>query len=229
MNDPYVYNGTTVLKNKLDIKDETKLEKAESDFLILAISNLKQSNFKIDSIFDILKIHKALFSNLYEWAGKVRTIDIYKSEALLGNNSIDYVYSYYINIALKELDNEFTNIEWDYLSPKEKINKICYFISEFWHIHPFREGNTRTTAMALYFLIKKAKLHINIDFLNKNGKYFRNALVLSCLYNSSKPQYLLGIVYDSTTLKNEKNKKYAYSNHTINKLKTIKKPKDWKR
>ncbi|MBP5091134.1 MAG: Fic family protein [Bacilli bacterium] len=28
-------------------------------------------------------------------------------------------------------------------------------MSEFWHIHPFREGNTRTSAMALYFLIKK--------------------------------------------------------------------------
>ena len=80
MNDPYVYEGTSVLKNKLNIRDSEKLERAEADFLILATSNLKRSNFEINSIFDCFKIHKHLFENLYDWAGTPRTIDIFKGE-----------------------------------------------------------------------------------------------------------------------------------------------------
>ena len=181
MKDPYVYEGTNVLKNKLDIKDEATLEKAESDFVGLAANRLRHSDFVIENIEDGLKIHKFLFSNLYDWAGLPRTIDIFKGESLLDGRSIDYVYTFYIDKALNDLNKEFQEVDWDVLDAKEKIEKICYFVTEFWHIHPFREGNTRTSAMLLYFLIKKANLHVNIDFLSKNGKYFRNALALNSL------------------------------------------------
>jgi len=238
MKDPYVYEGTDVLINKLGIKDQELLDQAESDFAMLAIQNLKMSNFSFDSIFDCLTIHGRLFSNVYTWAGKVRTIDIYKSEPLLNSCSIDYVFASYIDDALNDLQKEFSMVEWDNLNAEDKVTKICYFLSEFWHIHPFREGNTRTTAMMLYFLIKKTGLHINLDFLSKNGKFFRNALVLSCLYSNSKPSYLFGIVADSVSCKNITSskyesingfevKKYAYTNHTMQKLKTIEKPNDW--
>ena len=237
MKDPYVYEGTNVLKNKLDIKDEATLGKAESDFVGLAANRLRHSDFVIENIQDGLKIHKFLFSNLYDWAGLPRTIDIFKGESLLGGRSIDYVYAFYIDKALIDLNKEFQEVDWDVLNSKEKIEKICYFVTEFWHIHPFREGNTRTSAMLLYFLIKKANLHVNIDFLSKNGKYFRNALALNSLYSNSKLEYILGIVTDSVTLKNISSKKYetiegfevnkySYSNHTIEKIKTIEKPFD---
>lgn len=237
--DPYVYEGTNVLINKLNIRDLGKLDKAESDFASLAISQLRNSDFEVSSIFDLFEIHRRLFSALYDWAGKPRTIDIYKAEPLLGGKSVDYVFASYIDTALEELQKEFATTDWEALDNSERIGKVCYFVSEFWHIHPFREGNTRTSAMALYFLIKKAGLHVNVDFLSRNGKFFRNALVLSCLYSSSKTGYLLGIVTDSVTLKNEISgkydtiegtevKKYSHSHHTTNILETIKKPADWK-
>ena len=83
-------------------------------------------------------------------------------------------------------------------------------------------------------------MHVNIDFLSRNGKYFRNALVLSCLYSSSKPEYLFGIVADSASVKNEESgkyetiegievNKYAYTHHTMEKMETIKKPEDWRK
>lgn len=239
MKDPYVYEGTNVLKNKLGIRDEDELDRAESAYALFNIDDLKHSSFQINTIFDVLEIHKRIFSDLYDWAGKPRTIDIYKAESLLGGSSIDYVFAFYINQVLTELDEEFQKVAWNELNTKEKIEKICYFVSEFWHIHPFREGNTRTSAMMLYFLIKKAGLHINIDYLSKNGKYFRNALALSSLYSSSKPEYLFRIVEDSVTIKNVSSKKYetingvevekyAYASHTTDKMKTIKKPEDWK-
>ncbi len=237
MKDPYVYDGTNILINKFNIKDEKVLDKAESDFASLAINSLRKSDFSFDSIWDCLTIHKLLFSKVYDWAGQIRTIDIYKGESLLDGRSIDYAFASYIKQALSILQKEFEEVEWETLTPEEKISKICYFVSEFWHIHPFREGNTRTSAMMLYFLIKKAGLHVNIDFLSKNGKYFRNALALSCLYSASKTEYLLSIVTDSVTLKNVSSKKYetidgkevdkySYTTHTVKKLETIKRPED---
>lgn len=239
--DPYVYEGTNVLINKLNIQDPDKLDKAESDFASLAISHLRNSDFEVNSIYDFLGIHRRLSSALYGWAGKPRIIDIYKSEPLLGGKPIDYVFASYIDTALEELQKEFEAIDWDAFDPSAKIGKACHFASELWHIHPFREGNARASAMALYFLVKKAGLHANIDFLSRNGKFFRNALVLSCcLYSASKTEYPLGIVSDSVTLKNKNSgkyesiegtevKKYSYNHHTTDRLETIKKPADWKR
>ena len=238
MNDPYVYKGTNVLINKLNIKDEKALDQAETAYALFAIDELKNSDFSFNSIFDGLKIHKTIFGDIYEWAGKPRTIDIFKGEPLLGGKSIDYVFASYINQALTDLQKEFEVVDWGSLSGKQKVESVCYFVSEFWHIHPFREGNTRTSAMMLYFLIKKAGLHVNIGFLSKHGKYFRNALALSCLYSHSKKEYLLGIVTDSASVKNETSgkyetiagvevEKYSYTQHTMEKLETIKKPSDW--
>lgn len=240
MTDPYVYKGTNVLINKLNIKNEIELDKIETEYALFNIDALKTSDFQINTIFDCLKIHNILFSDVYDWAGQLRTINIFKKEPILGGRSIDYVFASYLETALNELQNEFKQIHWDIMSPKDKLEKVCYFVSEFWHIHPFREGNTKTSAMMLYFLIKKAGLHVNIDFLSKNGKYFRNALALSCLYSSSKPEYLLGIVSDSVSMKNKASgkyetiegieiEKYSYTHHTIEKIETIKKPDDWKK
>ncbi len=240
MRDPYVYEGTNVLKNKLNIKDDAKLEEAEGGFAGLAANGLRRKQFRINDIHDVLKIHEYLFHKIYDWAGQLRTIDIFKGESLLGGRSVDYVFASYIPQALNDLNKEYQSIEWEKLSNIEKIEKICYFVTEFWHIHPFREGNTRTTSLMLYFLIKKAGLHVNYDFLAKNGKYFRNALVLNSLYSNSKPEYILGIVSDSVTVKNVSSEKYetidgfevdkyAYTNHTTERIKTIEKPSDWEK
>ena len=238
MRDPYVYEGTDILINKLNIKDEKQLNQIETSFAIFAIDELKNSEFQIESIFDCLEIHRRLFADLYSWAGQLRTIDIFKGEPILNGRSVDYVFASYLKEALEELQQEFEDMNFALLEPKERLEKVCYFVSEFWHIHPFREGNTRTSALMLYFLIKKAGLRINMDFLSKNGKYFRNALVLSCLYSSSKTEYLLGIVNDSVSIKNETTNKYetiegievnkySYTHHTMEKMETIQKPKDW--
>ena len=240
MKDPYLYEGTNVLKNLLDVHDGQKLDSIESGYAIINIDALKNSDFELKSIFDVFTIHKIIFEDIYEWAGNPRTIDIFKGKSILDGRSIDYVFSSYINQAILDLDKEFKSVNWDSLNNEERIQKICYFVSEFWHIHPFREGNTRTSSLMLYFLIKKAGLHVNLNFLQKNGKYFRNALVLSCLYSSSKPELLLGIVKDSVSIKNVSSKKYetidgyevdkySYTNHTIEKIKTIEKPSNWKK
>lgn len=240
MKDPYLYEGTNVLRNKLNIYDSDKLEAAECSLVDLATLSLRRSEFKFTQIKDAFEIHRFLFNSVYDWAGRERSIDIYKSEPILGGSSIDYVFASYIDKAIDELEKEYKETKWKNFLPNQAIEKICYFVSEFWHIHPFREGNTRTSCMMLYFMLKQANLHVDLSFLSKHNKYFRNALVLSCLYSNSKPEFLIGIVTDSSAIKNfntskyetidgKEVSKYSYTHHTIKKLETIKKPEDWRK
>jgi fido (protein-threonine AMPylation protein) len=52
------------------------------------------------------------------------------------------------------------------------------FISGIWQIHPFREGNTRTTAVFMIKYLRSKGFAINNTPFKKNAKFFRDALVL---------------------------------------------------
>lgn len=232
MRDPYLYLDADVLINKKNIKDQNQLDKLEGDIIPLRVIALRKQGLVITSVFDIQKIHSFLFSSIFDWAGEFRKITMYKREPILNGYSVDYTPSDYIKKEMNDLEKRFLSINWEELDNKQKINNVASIIQELWQIHCFREGNTRTVALFLYFLLKTIGIHINIDFLGKNAKYFRNALVLASLYSKSKPEYLFGIIADCTTIKNlTKNKyetingyevdKYSFQNHTTEIIKTI--------
>lgn len=56
----------------------------------LGIIQLLKSSTKITKVNDIFIIHKALFENVYEWAGDKRIINIYKTEPILNGLSVNY-------------------------------------------------------------------------------------------------------------------------------------------
>ena len=237
MRDPYLYPDIDVLKNKQNIKDQKELDKLEEDIVPLRMIKLRMEGLVIESVFDIQKIHNHLFSPLFDWAGEFRTITMYKREPILDGASVDYTPAPYIQEEMNAIDQKFKAIDWKQLTTKEKIKKVSMVVQEVWQTHCFREGNTRTVALFLYFLLKTLGIHINADFLGNNAKYFRNSLVLASIYSASKPEFLLGIIQDATTIKNVSSgkyetingyevNKYSYQNHTIEKIKTIKGLKD---
>lgn len=235
--DPYLYDDVDVLQNKLGIKNQDLLEQFEADSATARMIVLKQTGFKIESILDIQKIHKFVFGHIFTWAGELRTIDMYKREKILNGMSVSYSSCAFIKEDLEELDKKFKIIDWDTSPDIIKITFIIDIIQALWQIHPFREGNTRTTALFLYFLIKQTGLHINSNFLGENAAYFRNALVLASIGFRSKKEYLIGIIFDCVSyLDKDSNKyktidgfdceKYDARPHTVEKLKTINNLKD---
>lgn len=80
--DNYLYDNDVFI-NKFGIKDKNELEKVEG--LIVAKNSLSlcinpvQDDF---SIKHLQEIHRCLFGELYEWAGKLRHVDIYKAGVL---------------------------------------------------------------------------------------------------------------------------------------------------
>ena len=111
MTDPYIYPNTRILINKLDIRDEDKLDDAENTIVVLNSEFLIKNPIKITSVFDIKKIHKQLFSDLYEWAGENRKMNMFKSEPILGGLSVSYSDYRYIDEDLKHRKLLLTQIK----------------------------------------------------------------------------------------------------------------------
>lgn len=153
MRDPYTYPNTTVLINKLNIRDEKILERVEASITYAKMQTTLPSG-KFD--YDHLKvIHKHLFGELYEWAGKERTISISKGNSLF---------------ALPErlancTDKTFSNLNKDKclkdLPLDTFIDKAAFYFNEINAIHPFREGNGRTNRVFFSELAHTAGYQLN--------------------------------------------------------------------
>jgi cell filamentation protein len=136
--DPYIDPTTGVLKNRLDIANETILEQTEADFVAARSFELSQTPLK--GRFDLAHlqaIHKHLFGDLYEWAGRLRTIDISKG----GNR---FAHHAHIEIAgasiFQKLAKENHLAE---LGPDAFSDRAAFYLGELNALHPFREGNGR--------------------------------------------------------------------------------------
>ncbi len=208
MNDIYVYPGSSVLINKLNIKTAKELDDAENALVSLNITNLLSHPFEIKSVFDIKIIHKHLFFDLYEWAGENRKMNMYKEEPVLNGLSVNYSDFHHINDDLSVLDKDFKNVKWKNLNKKETIDTIVRLISRLWRIHCFREGNTRSTTTFLYLFMKQLSLKVNVDFIGQHAKFFRNALVLASIDQYSEYEHLTNILLDSISLKIPSEGKY---------------------
>lgn len=224
MRDPYVYENTDVLINKLNIKTSDALDQAEGNLVSLNIVDLTKHPIQINSVFDIKKIHKKLFSDLYEWAGENRKMNMYKQEPILDMLSVEYSDYNFIDKNLESLDRTFLNTKWKELHKPETIDAIVLLISKLWRIHCFREGNTRTVTLFLYLFMKQIGFKVNIDFIGEHAKYFRTALVMASIDQYSEYEHLTKILKDAVstksvsgegyqTIREYEVEKYKYRNH----------------
>ena len=213
MKDPYTYEGTNVLINKADIRNQEKLDEFETTMVQLALIDLMKREYVINTVFDIYTIHRLLFQEVYDWAGKKRTINIYKNEPVLDGMSVSYTDYDYIDEDLKRVDKDLLSIKWESLNLEEKIKNIRRIIADIWRTHAFREGNTRTVSVFLYLLTKRIGVKLNTSIIEQNAKFFRNALVMASIDEYSEYQHLEGLLMDAITIKTK--------SYDVEKYKTI--------
>ena len=156
----------------------------ECDFVSLRIVELlNQDNFKLS--VDYLKyIHKYLFQDIYEFAGEFRKIDFYKHEKILNNDSVAYGDSKTLNESLEYDISLEKEKKYKDMSIVEVIKNITDFTSNIWQVHPFREGNTRTTAVFIEKYLISLGYNIDNSVFKDKSVYFRNALVRSNYFNN---------------------------------------------
>ena len=203
MRDIYLDESTGVLKNLLGIKDKQQLDEAEADYVTYRLKEIAKN--PLPGAYDyahLLEMHKYIFQDLYEWAGQQRKLNIYKEEPVLGGLSIDYSEVFDIPQDVKYVLERMRNKEWKTMDSHEIAMEFSKSLAKLWRVHPFREGNTRTTITFCCQYADEIGLKPNRELFEKNAQYVRTALVA---YNAvfadmgdlSKPEYLIRIVEDA--------------------------------
>lgn len=142
-------------------------------------------------------IHKCLFNGIYNFAGNFRRVNISKNEEILNGDSV--IYTDY-DMILKTIEYDFieeSKRNYKNISIDEFINNITKFSSDIWQVHPFMEGNTRTTIVFIVKYLLSMGYKLNISIFKDKGLLYRNALVKSNYYNREK-----NINIDNTNLIN---------------------------
>ena len=156
-NSVYCYKGTNVLVNKMNIKDPIALKNYETSVIGLKLMALSKQG--ITGKFDVshfVSIHKFLFEDIYPFAGLFRTENIAK-------DYFQFAEWEYIESELTRLLSELKSENFLANLTKEKFaERLAYYWAELNVLHPFREGNSRTTREFLRQLSLKNGYILNL-------------------------------------------------------------------
>ena len=138
------------LENKLGITDSAQLAREEEKISKAKAKELFESGI-LDSLHPgtyvtLARIHEFLFDEIYDFAGKMRTVNIAK-----GN--FRFAPLMYLRVSLENIDK----------MPQSSYDEIIEKYVEMNIAHPFREGNGRSMRIWLDLILKK-ELHQVIDW-----------------------------------------------------------------
>ena len=173
------YESKTARK---DVGDRTE----EADKVSARIIELLSEQSFTFSPLEYIAIHRRLFEGIYPHAGTIRDYNITKKEWVLDGETVLYASADSIR---ETLDYDFAREkEYDYQQhgTAEAVSHIAQFISDLWQIHPFGEGNTRTTAVFTIKYLRTFGFDISNETFADYSWYFRNALVRANYNNIPK-------------------------------------------
>lgn len=210
-----------ISKTQHDADDE---EKAEADNVSGNIAKLIGSPSFTFSGAGVMAIHRAIFEGVFKHAGTLRTYDITKKEWVLRGDTVMYGRWQDLRMALDYDIEQEKQFDYSGLSMNEIVEHIAKFISGIWQSHPFREGNTRTTAIFAIKYLKSIGFECNNDMFEQHSWYFRNALVRANYKNVAK-----GINQDYSFLnKFFRNVLMGEKNELKNRYMLVNPPEEWK-
>lgn len=140
----------------------------------------------------LLSIHKRLFTGVFYKvkAGRFRDYNISKREWVLDGESVLYANADMIRQTLEYDFGQEKAFDYSKVSKEEAVKHLTRFIANIWQIHPFGEGNTRTTAVFTIKYLNSLGFEVNNEPFEKNSWYFRNALVRANYTNMNKGIYM---------------------------------------
>lgn len=150
----YLIPGTDILKNKLNITNLEELKEAEKIIVRKKLAYLYlnpiEGDFNIDHL---LKVHKYIFNDIYDFAGQIRDCTLQKDNHVFCKpEDIEKT----LETVLKQMNEEFD--KKDVSTPFEFAFMLGKYYFEIMYIHPFREGNGRSIRTFFRdFVVNKSK------------------------------------------------------------------------
>ena len=162
--DPYFDEEVGDLRNLLGAKSSKELKELEPQVVFANELELDSASIpRTNDLYELLLIHKQLFKGVYDWAGKIRTVDIKKNhegaDFFLIVSKIASASEYVFNELSKE--NYLKG-----LSSEDFVKRLAYFYDQLNFIHPFREGNGRTQRVFWSRVAKDAGYNIDWSLID---------------------------------------------------------------
>lgn len=166
----YCYDNSHVLRNKLNIRDEEELVKAEREITSIRAAQILAEG--MGGVFDYeayKRLHGKLFGEIFDWAGEIRHVNIAKGNKFC---LYEYIDDHMIKL-FEELKNE------SYLKDivdEELIGKrLAYYLGELNAIHPFREGNGRSQRLFIELLANHVGYDVDFDLIDNKRMLIASA------------------------------------------------------
>ena len=167
-----------VLKNTLGITNQVELNKEEERISKIAAKKFYDSGnidkIKVGTFAGLKQIHKHLFGGIYDFAGKMRDVNIAK-----GN--FRFAPLMYLVQSLKHIDK----------MPQSTFDEIIEKYVEMNIAHPFREGNGRSMRIWLDLILKK-ELKKVVDWNRVDKSAYLSAMERSPVNSAEIKQLLKG-------------------------------------
>lgn len=146
--DPYVYAGTIVLKNKFGLTDLDELNSIERRLVRVRLEEgVPRGAFDLTHL---RAIHRHLFQDVYDWAGELRTVEIAKG-------GHQFQFRQFIATGMNDVHRRLTNSNFlRGLSRRAFVTAVGPIIGDVNYVHPFRDGNGRTQLLYLEQLADQA-------------------------------------------------------------------------
>ena len=198
MSDPYLYPGTTVLINHFNIRDQAKLDSKERRETLKTLKGLYDNPVKGEfDLAHLLEIHRRVFAPVYPFAGEIRRIDMVKAEEKLGGGSVEYAPFHLARLQAEHCLKQLNARDWSGLrdlSRPEDMASFAGMVVDLWKVHPFREGNTRTTMTFMHQFAAAKGFALDRELIRTNAEYVRHALVVG---THGETHYLTRILTDA--------------------------------
>lgn len=167
--DPYCYPGSTILRNRLGLRDQTALDAFEADAVTLRAEQPLPSGRFTPAHYRA--VHRHLFQDVYPWAGRFRTIRIAKGGSM-------FCYPEHIAGQLARLLGTLRSEGLlQGLSRDPFAARSAHFLAELNAIHAFREGNGR--AQLVFFAALAENADRRIDFARMDPERFLRVMIES--------------------------------------------------
>ena len=170
-------------------RDEDDDNKEEADKVSSNISKVLQTDAFSFSVAGLASIHRSIFQGVFKHAGRFRDYDISKKEWVLRGESVIYGRWQDLSETIAYDIEQEQQFDYSLLNKEQMVEHLAKFTSGLWQIHPFCEGNTRTTAIFVIKYLRSVGLSVNNGVFERHSLYFRNALVRNNYRNLVKKVY----------------------------------------
>ena len=161
-------------KSKLTQDDN---EKYEADTVSSNITDILATRTLDFTTHGFKSLHREIFNGVFKHAGEFRTYDISKHEWVLHGASVLYLGYTELQQAMDYDIAQERAFSYNRLTTDEIVAHISRFVAGIWQIHPFGEGNTRTTAVFAIQYLHSLGFDLDSEVFALHSWYFRNALV----------------------------------------------------